>query len=91
MNKLDIDRLIFIPSFFEDNPTLLKEVLEINPKEQKNICDDIGYNDNMRALYTKCNCKHDNDFYWFSKTVEGVEVEVFYCGKCQKWSMSVTY
>jgi hypothetical protein len=83
---LDITKLKFIPSYFEQHPLLLHEVIATEVKEE---CEG-QVRENMQKLYVGCDCT-DNKLYWESRYISETPVEIFACGKCGTWSMSVTY
>lgn len=83
--KLELTNLLSVPALFEENPKLMSEVL--NKEITKQVEDP---HPSLRNLYTKCNCK-EGELYWQNENVGNHDVEVFLCGNCQNWSMSVTY
>lgn len=84
--KLVLEKLTWLPSFFEDEPHLLEEVLKKDITE----VNEFGGEENLRKFHTKCNCK-DGAFYWQEEKINNKDVEIFACETCKQWSMSVTY
>ncbi|QHW35816.1 hypothetical protein GZH47_33530 (plasmid) [Paenibacillus rhizovicinus] len=84
---LQAEKLKFVPELFQERPDLMEEVLKIDVSE-----DHVGTKTNpeMARFYTKCGCTTGAG-YWVDTAIDSKEIELFVCGNCGTWSMSVTY
>jgi hypothetical protein len=80
--KLLQHKLTFEPQLFVGQPNLLATILaqEITTEDQGEVA----------RFYTKCGCR-EGKAYWQEMIVDKHTIEIFACGYCNAWSMSVTY
>lgn len=83
---LQEEKLNSIPELFLERPELLKEVINLNVSE-----DHIGTQPNpeMARNHTKCGCTTGIG-YWMNTLIGNKGIDLFVCGNCETWSMSVS-